>query len=213
MLTELQLEALLRNETDLKSGKIPAQLYFDRLTSLLEVASSSRVRARIDAELSRYYALQGQDSLQKYLDNRRLYEAIQVNSASISADTRPLKAPLVNWLMPGPVILNQFYNSVGFYAPKGAAIKYIELVGSKDSALISEVSLKLFVSEANQQWDEVTQEVTVTSFEMAGLPRVVFAVPDLPHRYWKINFSSASRDGRFTNSLTEMVQVYGREAK
>ncbi len=212
-LTELQLEAVLRNESDLKSGKIPAQLYFDRLTSLLEVASSSRVRARIDAELSRYYGLQGQDSLQKYLDSRRLYESLQVNSAAISADTRPLKAPLVNWLAPGSIVLNQFYNSVGFYAPKGAAIKYIELVGNKDSGLISEVSLKLFVSDSNQQWSEVTQEVAVTSFEMAGLPRVVFTVPDLPQRYWKINFSSASREGRFANRLTEMVQVYGREAK
>jgi hypothetical protein len=213
VLTELQLEALLRNEAELKAGKIPTQLYFDRLTSLLEVASSSQVRKRIDVELSRYYGLQGQDKLQRYLDSRRAYDSIQVNGAVITADTRPIKAPFINWLTLEPITLNHFYNSVGFYVPQGSAVKYIELVGAKDSSLISEVSLKLFVSEGNQQWSDITQEALISSFEMAGLPRVVFTVPDQTKRYWKINFSSASRDGRFTNRLSEMVQVYGREAR
>lgn len=209
-ISRLQLGAMAASDASFKSGEIPTQLYFDRLSALLEVVDSSSVRQTIDAELSRYYGTHGQERLQRYLDRRRLATTLDVVRATSRNDTRPHKSPLVLWEPEGAITANNFYTSIGFFLPRGSMVELIEVVGDARSALIPNLSFKLFASDDNQSWEEITGKVTVESLEFARHARLAWTVPPMNFRYWKVHFSSPSREGTFSNQLDRLLRVYGR---
>lgn len=209
-LANLQLEAIAKNDAALKAGEIPSQLFFDRLSTLLDVVSSTRVRKMIDSELSRYYGARGQERIQRYLEARQRVANLDVIRAVTYSDTRPFKTSLISWQTEERVTANTFYTSVGFYLPRNSFIETIELVGDTNALPISPISFKFLASDDNQNWIEVTAKGSVDSLEFARHSRLVIMLPPLPHRYWKVHYASSSRDGGFTNRLDSLVKVYGR---
>lgn len=213
VLARLQVDAMLQNEVAFKNGEIPSSLYFERLSSLLNVVSSSLVRRKIDGELSRYYGSLGQESLQRYLDQRRLSDTIPVVRAASTADTRPFKSPLIQWEPAEVFTIDNFYSSLGFYLPRESSVDFIELVGSPGSPLISSISFRVLVSDDNRSWEDVSRDTQIQSLEFGSRARVVVGVKGLSKRYWKVHFASSSRDARFSNNPAALIQVYGTVAR
>jgi hypothetical protein len=211
-LTVLQQRALDRNRDDYERGTIPPSLYMKRLSDLVSYCAHSNVRQRIDSELARVYALDGRESLRRYLESRSRLENVPVLESVIRADTRPQRSPFTIWGEPDRIPLDNFYASVGIYVPAGSVVKYLELRGGIDAPLLNPVAIKVFESDNNLVWKPIATQASLESMEIFGLPHLVVSLGDLRKRYIKVHFASAARESRFVNNLSDMVRAYGKSA-
>jgi hypothetical protein len=207
-LASLQLSALAQSKSEYEQGRIPIELQIKRLQGLLALGVTNVVRQTIDAELAELLEHKGEQGLAQYLRARSKLVEIQVNRAYVDSDTRPLKGALGAWNDQRPVLLDQFYSSIGFFVPMGAWPRLIELHAQTEVSSFSTTNLKFLVSDDNQRWMDVQGEVRTEKFVLAN-HTVVAAHSDVePSKYWKIHFASSSRDKLFYNGLEQLVKVY-----
>ncbi len=208
----LQETALHTSVEEYRAGAIDSKLYLGRLLALLRVVASSALRQKVDEALSSYLGSHGQRPLAEYLQARASLKNLAIVRAVTSADTRPSKSALTNWENRDLVDFDQFYRSVGFYLGEGQLPQRIELVSGKSGAAPSLGSIRVFVSNDNQDWIEAEPCLKKT-FQFEGRPIVVME-PDVGYyKFWKIHFSSAARDQQFVNLLPELLQVYGKSRR
>jgi hypothetical protein len=208
-LAELQREAIASSVEEYSLDAVPYSIHTDRLIRLSDFAADDSVRQRLDRELSTLVRRRSQVALSDYLSERASLKQLQAVYATMSADTRPAKNPIVKWGGEERFHFDEFYRSVGFYLSAGQAAQGIELQVSSLPNSASGQLIKIFVSEDNQNWSEITSQVTFRSFELGRRVLVTMRFPARVSKYWKIHYSSANRERLLLGLIPEGVRVYG----
>jgi hypothetical protein len=210
-LAEIQNQAISTARQDLRRGALPESYFQSHLLALLPLAARDRVRQRIDAELAENLLQRGDLAVGAFFrDRAKLFRAPLVR-ATIANDSRPRRGVLVGWNRGDIFALDDFYRSVGFYLAVGTSIDRIDIEVPVGGESFSPSLLRLYVSDDNQHWEELTEGLTIQNLEYGE--RVVYQCNFslARYRYWKINFASAARTRSAQESLDRMVVAYSHE--
>lgn len=210
VLADLQTAAIEESAASLRISAITPEIHTKRLLSLLGLGVETKVRQFADLELAHVSRINGDNKLADYLDWRSGLTELLINRAFIRADSRPAKTPLVAWNSIGVVELDSFYNSIGFFTSDQQHPVMVEIVSESGSNQAVLPSLRLYASKDNDKWYEIVMDEKPLSFIVAEESIVVIKLPKEDAHYWKLNYSSAARDRKFTNELDRLVRVYGK---
>lgn len=205
----LQLAALQESTAELAREAIPVELHRRRLLETVEVAAEPAVQQKADFELGELLRRTGAVELAGYFSARSQLEELSVVRALQRSDTRPAANSLVAWGFDEVSVLDEFYNTIGFFVPAGMQPRMVQLVTAASGGGIEAASLQVFASNDNATWSSLSDRVRVFPLTMSELSGVALQVDGGAFRYWKIHFGSADRSRLFKNSLTKLLKVYG----
>jgi len=127
---------------------------------------------------------------------------------------------LTAWNRSERVTLDRYYSAVGFFVPNPEAVRMVTLRSEKTVTGSIVPLLKVFVSENNHSWTEVTSALTVSAIPVDRHGYVAISLPSegLPSgfgkpKFWKVYFSGSQRNGAFSGTLGDMLEVYGRAGR
>ncbi len=205
----LEVQAVEASAGEYDRGRIPSELHQQRLLSLFGAESSEASRVTLDTEFSRFAVQQRQRDLAEYLGERAKLRELTILRASLEGDTRPLRSSLSGWGLDEPTVFDEFYRSVGFYVPDGQELTYVQLASATGAEMPSRADVRLLASADNENWIDLTEELQMRSFLVAGAPLLVLRPKHAVFKYWKVQFASPERRGAFKNSLARLVRVFG----
>jgi len=209
-LAGLQRESIESSVEEYSRDLVPYSIQTDRLIRLSDLAVDDAVRQRLDRELSVLVRRRSLYALADYLAERSTLKELSVVFSSTGGDTRPAKSALVRWGSQDSFYLDEFYRTVGFYLSKGQAARGVEFSVSTLPTSALAPALKVFISDDNQNWSEITSQSSVRSFELGRQVLVTVRFPQREARYWKVHFSSANRERLVLGRLSGGgVKVFG----
>ncbi len=126
---------------------------------------------------------------------------------------------LTDWNRSAEVTLDRYYSAVGFFVPNPEKVRSVNLRSEKTVTDSIVPFLKVFVSENNYSWTDITSALQIKAVPIGRYGFVSITLPPegLPSAYgkpqfWKVYFSGSQRNGAFTGNIGEMLEVYGRAA-
>lgn len=212
-LSLLQIDAIQASSVDFESGRLPWEVHFKHLVSLLPVVADERARRELDTELSRLSAKRGQDGLSRYLMERSRLQELKIIACQSAGDTRALKSSLANWGLKQTIFIDEFFCSLGFYLGPGQTPRLIELHSAKERGTHARLPLKILYSDDNQKWSEAPQPLQPEQFDLPPGTIVVLRPPAEYHKYWKVHYAGAARERTFGLELGSGLKVYGRSTE
>jgi hypothetical protein len=127
---------------------------------------------------------------------------------------------LVAWNRSERVTLDRYYSAVGFFIPHPEMVRMVTLRSEKAVVGTIVPLLKVFVSENNYSWTEVTSALTVSAIPVDRHGYVAISLPSegLPSgfgkpKFWKVYFSGSQGNGAFSGTIGDMLEVYGRAGR
>lgn len=210
-LAELQTTALEQSRLNRESGKISSAIYRDRLSELRFLAASDVVRQQIDSELGGLYSQSFDRRLGAlFVSLSSMNELASVIGAS-DGDSRPNRSSLISWGGDQVVSFDSRYQSVGAFVGSKRRAKLFLLAGQAGSIVRDATLIRVLVSSNNSSYTDVSDSCGIFSYQFEARPMIAIdasrIVDGFP--YWKINFASGSDDPRLTNSLSELLKIYG----
>lgn len=134
----------------------------------------------------------------------------QILPGYIRVDSSPMKSPLRNWGASRIFALDARKRSAGFYLASEQPLEIIDIISRAPAVRKSIPSLlKLFVSDNNYEWREVTDKVRVERFVGQGFQALRLSFPETSGRYWKIYNAGLEDDEAFYSPLNMFIQAYG----
>ncbi|NDC39800.1 MAG: hypothetical protein EBZ48_17500 [Proteobacteria bacterium] len=196
----------------LESQKLPQELFERMLHELQEVSATDKVRRKVDSELAQE-ALGRRASVEaEFLKRRSELQSLAIIAAQAASDTRPSTTSLVRWGHAQQVYFDDFYQTVGFYLPPHQGASLIVLRAPFSGQMVQVESLRVFASEDNERWMEVSPQ-KVATLRVGSNQLVEVSIPLEGQRYWKIHNSSPVRSRQFGGSLSDILSVYGNSAR
>lgn len=208
-LGRMELRAIAESSAEFESKKIPAELHFSRLLSVLDLAATRAVRQQIDIQMAVYLRRAGLLDLAEYFAERSNLKELEILRSAIENDTRPLRSSLNLWDLERDLYLDRFFTTVGFYLPSRSNLKLIELRPARETGELVSSALKVYGSSDNRSWVEITSGLKINNYRAPGISLVVLKPETEQFKYWKINFANPMRHDAFGNSLSRLVRVYG----
>lgn len=139
--------------------------------------------------------------------------------ATVESSSLMRNGGLTEWNQSARVTLDRYYSAVGFFVPNPERVRAVNLRSEKTVTDSIAPLLKVFVSENNYSWTDVTSAVKVKAvpIDRHGFVSITLPAEGLPSgfgkpRFWKVYFSGSQRSGAFTGEIGEMLEVYGRVA-
>ncbi len=139
--------------------------------------------------------------------------------ATVESSSLMRNGGLTEWNRSAQVTLDRYYSAVGFFVPTPEKVRAVNLRSEKTVTDSIAPLLKVFVSENNYSWTDVTTAVKVKAVpvERHGFVSITLPPDGLPAafgkpRFWKVYFSGSQRSGAFTGEIGDMLEVYGRGA-
>lgn len=209
-LGKLQVEALLENRRELDERRITPEIFQTRLLALLPTALQSDARRIVDKELAQAVFPQVDSSEHRFFDRRSGLNEVSIVRSYRSMDSRPERTPFTSWDPPETVNLLNSYTSIGFFAKDKVPLRLISLRSESMGYAPSVQNLKVFVSDDNQQWREVTDAVKIEPLQVLNyIWYSLVPKESISARYWKIHFSVQERTRQFSGKLFSMIRAFG----
>lgn len=210
----LQIRALNSNREEYEAGIIDKDIFETRLFELSSLAEDPEARSVVDNEMSRLVFNELSSNEHQLFQTISGLERMPVVLGLLSHDRRPLKSPLLTWGYAGEVNVLAENASTGFYRAEGWETHAVIFIGAKDDSRVLEKSgVKVLVSEDNQSWAELNEEVDWLEGTMLSRPwfSVLFKKP-LHARYVKFRVEIGVPNARFQEPLSTLIRVYGKRA-
>ena len=207
----LQIEALRELWREYEAGKYEQSLYYGWLKEGLLSASTPTVRRFIDERMVSVLSRMGRRKLASYHDYRSKLNDVQIIPSTIANDTRPQKGVFAVWGGSQLFSFDEFFRSVGFFLSSGQSVKLIEL--HSDGEIVSPESVKLFISQDNETWNEVQEDIEIDRLATAEGHVLAIRLKSNSPRYWKVHYASAVRRRQMRNTLSDFVKVYGASSR
>lgn len=209
-LSSLQNEALDESRDDFRAGRIPGVVYLERLTSLYELSDlDDAVRRKTDEMAAEYLDRRGNGESVAHLKARAALARLDVVRGVSPDDTRPLRGILSNWADPIGICADAYFQSIGFYLPVNQAVKMIEVESRGGGGRGDDGMFQLYVSDNNQEWRELNAEKAFADTSFRNTNTLVFKIPALRSKYWKVHFAGSKRAPSVCGSINLLLRVYG----
>ncbi len=161
----------------------------------------------------------GDDRAAGFYSSLAALERLPSVPATVESSSLMRNGGLTEWNQSARVTLDRYYSAVGFFVPNPERVRAVNLRSEKTVTDSITPLLKVFVSENNYSWTDVTSAVKVKAvpIDRHGFVSITLPPEGLPSafgkpRFWKVYFSGSQRSGAFSGEIGEMLEVYGRVA-
>ncbi len=161
----------------------------------------------------------GDDRAAGFYSSLATLERLPSVPATVESSSLMRNGGLTDWNQSARVTLDRYYSAVGFFVPNPERVRSVNLRSEKTVTDSIAPLLKVFVSENNYSWTDVTSAVKVKAvpIDRHGFVSITLPPEGLPSAFgkpcfWKVYFSGSQRSGAFTGEIGEMLEVYGRGA-
>ncbi len=208
-LSQVQMESLAQLEnSDLSDEEISLLLRLER------VAATPKTGRAIHKLLGKGL---GDDRAAGFYSSLAALERLPSVPASVESSSLMRNGGLTEWNQSARVTLDRYYSAVGFFVPNPEKVRTVNLRSEKTVTDSIAPLLKVFVSENNYSWTDITTAVKVKAvpIDRHGFVSISLPPEGLPSafgnpQFWKVYFSGSQRSGAFTGEIGEMLEVYGR---
>ncbi len=191
--------------------------YLSDISTLPLSNASAQIRPKLDRILAKLLAVREQvdpssPSWSKFLETRANYSRLPVAKAVIADDRNPRGTSLFAWLTDEDTrtgAVDIVGRSLGILIPTGFRARAIMLENNSAGHRLSPEDLELWSSEDNQHFSPITDKADIASFTVDGRQRITIPWHHKSARFIKIRYMGTSQQARFTNTIQQLVQVYG----
>lgn len=209
--------AITELEDRLRKEKLSQQNFsnFIKMINYLPITTTTEhLRRRLDAVLARLYVREGEAKWAEMLRYRMSLMRVPVLKALIADDKVPSNTMLFGWTSDretNTAFFDYLGHSLGLYLPRGYSPTLLILETTEPGVRLGERDLELLFSHDNLEFFPLQERGEAKTFLVDGRERMVIELERADFRYLKVRYRGANRKPRFSNKMSELVQVYGRQ--
>lgn len=187
--------------------------YIKSIATVPLSTNSDLLRRHLDALLADIYEVEGQANWARILRVRKDLNRIPVLKAAIADDRLPLKTMLFGWVEDDEqrtLQLDVLGQSLGIFLPEGMNASMVILQNQGSSGMFGKESLEILVSDDNLNFHPSRGHIETQVFFIDGRETVALLFEQTDFCFLKIRYTDPNQKAHFENSLTNLIQVYGK---
>ena len=175
------------------------------------------LRKELDQLLSNIYDIEeNPSSWSAILKERQNLDRIRILKAVIEEDKSPATTMLTSWFPDSSdyfLSLKEGAMSIGVYIPPTSIPRLLFIEPKQPQSSIDLDALTFLASEDNMNFYDFSSEVSLSQTTIDGKTLIIARINKPAFRYLKIYFKKIRSQIAFSNSLADLIQVYGVNTK
>ncbi len=174
--------------------------------------SSEKIRKELDMQLAEVYRAEQLPYWADILQARSDMERIPVLKSIIADDKSPKTTELFGWTDDHEIRsagLDAIGRSIGVFVPLSKQAELLVLQSESSGARLTDAEIQVMVSHDNRHFHTM-RGVQWKHHLVDGREALAMELPPGDYRFLKVRYLGAQRESKFTNSMQQLLQVYGR---